>query len=192
MQTVILISRFPVRRNLGTHSLYGCRDVRNPEKVAYVVKPLASSRLFTNLIPPATYRLLGDYAALIDAMIVRENTRNERITALEAILETLSSGYNPNYQDMAVLEAVRGWAALKLSEEPKGTGSTAQEDADTAQSQPPDEEELIWTDERILKLKDTDALSALLEHERHISSPSTDDFSEECTLPIITLLQLAT
>ncbi|KAF9506592.1 hypothetical protein BS47DRAFT_1425958 [Hydnum rufescens UP504] len=126
-----------------------------------------------------TYRLLSDYVALIDAMIVRENMLNERITALEAILETLSSGYNPNYQDMAVLEAVRGWAALKGSEEPKETESTAQEDTDTAQSQPPDEEELIWTDERIVELKDTDALSALLEHERHIGSLSTEDFSEE-------------
>src|ERR1700691_5665377 len=33
----------------------------------------------------------------------------ERTKALEEILSSLRAGYNPNYQDMAVLEAVRGW-----------------------------------------------------------------------------------
>ena len=33
----------------------------------------------------------------------------EREKALGDILDSLRTGYNPNYQDMAVLEAVRGW-----------------------------------------------------------------------------------
>jgi len=113
-------------------------------------------------------------------MIAREDTRNQRIATLESILEALSTGYNPNYQDMAVLEAVRGWAALKPSEESKETESTTQEGTESTESQPPTEEG-DWTDERILELKDTDVLSALLEHERHISSTSAEEFSAVCT-----------
>lgn len=40
----------------------------------------------------------------------------EREKQLGDILDALKKGYNPNYQDMAVLEAVRGWDTL--SEQP--------------------------------------------------------------------------
>ena len=37
----------------------------------------------------------------------------ERDRTLGEILNTLREGYNPNYQDMAVLEAVRGWEVIE-------------------------------------------------------------------------------
>jgi hypothetical protein len=80
---------------------------------------------------------------------------------------------------MAVLEAVRGWAALKPSEESKETESTTQENTESTESQPPVKDD-VWTDERILELKNTDVLSALLDHERHISGASAEDFSTLC------------
>src|SRR6202011_200112 len=58
---------------------------------------------------PAFYASLITHSNALKSL-QREHTKIlERTKALEEILTSLRTGYNPNYQDMAVLEAVRGW-----------------------------------------------------------------------------------
>jgi protein kinase C substrate 80K-H len=98
----------------------------------------------------------------------------EREQLLGSILETLSSGYNPNYQDMAVLEAVRGWQQLS------GTGKGESPEEGSGDGTTPTEEEIevgLWNAHEIERdldaLLETDYVSLLLAHEEHIrSSPS--------------------
>lgn len=80
------------------------------------------------------------------------------------ILEALKGGYNPNYQDMAVLEAVRGWEALSGEKE---------EPAD-----PPELEEGEWTEAQLEHQLDEvilnqDYVALLLAHESHLNQEST-------------------
>ena len=103
---------------------------------------------------------------------------SEREQLLGSILETLSSGYNPNYQDMAVLEAVRGWQQLS------GTGKSGNEEENTAdggESTTPKEEDVevgLWSADEIQRdldgLLETDYISLLLAHEEHIRLPPSD------------------
>jgi protein kinase C substrate 80K-H len=97
----------------------------------------------------------------------------------------LKAGYNPNYQDMAVLEAVRGWDALKLEEElQSGEGESPQTTSEDSQAVETESEaaplEVSWTDDRIDDLKATDPLSVLLEHERHIAGGAPDGVASTC------------
>jgi protein kinase C substrate 80K-H len=110
----------------------------------------------------------------------REYERHlEREKALGDILDSLRTGYNPNYQDMAVLEAVRGWEELAglphindVGKESESTEST-QEEAVIAEEEALEEGE--WTEDDIkLKLSgllNTDYVSLLLEHEEFIKVP---------------------
>ncbi|KAF8171838.1 glucosidase II beta subunit-like-domain-containing protein [Pholiota molesta] len=110
----------------------------------------------------------------------REYERHlEREKALGDILDALRTGYNPNYQDMAVLEAVRGWEELAglphindVGKESESTEST-QEEAVIAEEEALEEGE--WTEDDIkLKLSgllNTDYVSLLLEHEEFIKVP---------------------
>lgn len=72
---------------------------------------------------------------------------------------------------MAVLEAVRGWDALKPAE---ASEETVPEDAPTPETE---EVEETWTDDRINELKKTDPLSVLLEHERHVGGTDSDEIT---------------
>lgn len=82
------------------------------------------------------------------ASLKREHdAARERTKALEQILSSLRDGYNPNFQDIAVLEAVREcehFAGIKPDgEEVEGEGETEEEEA---------EEELeqgMWSKERL-------------------------------------------
>lgn len=89
----------------------------------------------------------------------------ERENQLGDILEALKGGYNPNYQDMAVLEAVRGWEAL------------SGEKKDSADSTNEPELEGEWTEiELEHQLQDVinqDHLALLLGHESHLNQAST-------------------
>lgn len=86
----------------------------------------------------------------------------ERETQLGDILKALKEGYNPNYQDMAVLEAVRSWEALK--------GESKEDSSDSSDSaDDPELEEGEWTELQIEhQLEDVinqDHVSLLLGHE---------------------------
>lgn len=80
---------------------------------------------------------------------------------------------------MAVLEAVRGWDALKpadSTESVEGESESSEEVTEAA----PELEESRWTEARINELKGTDPLSILLEHERHISGGADDEITKTC------------
>lgn len=138
------------------------------------------------IVISATYTLIKDHVDLLNHLAAKEAAFRERIGALERILMNLNAGYNPNYQDMAVLEAVRGWDALKPEEELKsGEGESPQATSEDPQaveteSEAAPVEEVSWTDDRIDDLKATDPLSVLLEHERHIAGSASDDAASAC------------
>jgi protein kinase C substrate 80K-H len=98
------------------------------------------------------------------------------------ILNQLRSGYNPNYQDMAVLEAVRGWeyfAGLPhindvKKDEPVSEAELGSDDVE----EEPEEAEEEWTVEDLEKelpgLLQSDYESLLIEYEKHIGTPTTE------------------
>ena len=57
----------------------------------------------------ALFKSLESHSELLRTLLVLHKDQGKRLNVLEDILSSLRSGYNPNYQDMAVLEAVRGW-----------------------------------------------------------------------------------
>ncbi|KDR74482.1 hypothetical protein GALMADRAFT_250454 [Galerina marginata CBS 339.88] len=107
----------------------------------------------------------------------------EREKALGEILDTLRTGYNPNYQDMAVLEAVRGWEELAKLPHINDVGKETDESTEAAEVVKPEEtaeteeplEEGMWTAEeldwQVDILFNTDYVSLLLEHEEFIQAP---------------------
>jgi protein kinase C substrate 80K-H len=113
----------------------------------------------------------------------REHTKHlEREKALGLILETLRAGYNPNYQDMAVLEAVRGWEELAglphindvgKDKEGENKDETVKEETNSEDQEPL--EEGMWTPDQLQyqldALLSTDYVSLLLEHEEFIQAP---------------------
>jgi protein kinase C substrate 80K-H len=101
----------------------------------------------------------------------------EREKALSDVLRNLKQGYNPNYQDMAVLEAVRGWDGLNLDIEPEAVenGDLTEADKEAPEAE---EEDDAWDDAAINKLLGEDSVSLLLQHEAHVTS---DDAPEEGT-----------
>ncbi|KAI0052642.1 hypothetical protein FA95DRAFT_1483311 [Auriscalpium vulgare] len=131
------------------------------------------------------------YITLLSQSTALKSLRREheaavaRSKALEDILDSLRSNYNPNYQDMAVLEAVRsyeyqanlphiGSAEAEANEE----GSDEEDEEakeDTKSSEIPEGE---WSAEELEHQLDTlvhtDYVSLLVEHEKHIGA-DTDD-----------------
>ncbi|KAI0319177.1 glucosidase II beta subunit-like-domain-containing protein, partial [Amylostereum chailletii] len=107
----------------------------------------------------------------------REHKKHlEREKALGDILDTLRRGYNPNYQDMAVLEAVRGWEYLEKL--PHINDVSRDESGKSEESEEEEEEELeegMWTadelDTKLDPLLRTDYVSLLLEHDNHVGIP---------------------
>ncbi|KDQ06993.1 hypothetical protein BOTBODRAFT_167442 [Botryobasidium botryosum FD-172 SS1] len=116
------------------------------------------------------YRHLEDKNDILSSLLTSHAELKERITALEAVLDGLKRGYNPNYQDMAVLEAVRGWEALSgEADKDKDKEPAAADDSSAKPAEPPVEEE-EWTLDQINEIKNKDVVSLLLEHEKHIGS----------------------
>jgi len=113
----------------------------------------------------------------------REHAKHlEREKALGLILDTLRTGYNPNYQDMAVLEAVRGWEELAglphINDVGKDKEGENKGEAVKQETVPDTEEPLeegIWTVDQLQDQLDallaTDYVSLLLEHEEFIQAP---------------------
>lgn len=109
----------------------------------------------------------------------------EREKALGDILDALRKGYNPNYQDMAVLEAVRGWeylAGLPHINDVGKEDSEAEGDGEVKEvtEEPVAEvlEDGMWSEEDLEKnldpLLNTDYVSLLLEHDEHAQSPASE------------------
>lgn len=112
----------------------------------------------------------------------------EREKALGDILNSLRSGYNPNYQDMAVLEAVRGWEFYAhlphINDVNKGEEEVTDEEAgeDTPETEEEELEEGWWTAEQLEKdldsLINTNHESLLLEHDKHVGAPTSESVRE--------------
>jgi len=108
----------------------------------------------------------------------REHKKHlEREKQLSDILDTLRHGYNPNYQDMAVLEAVRGWeylAGLPHIGEAEREEGTDEEDGATANIDEVKEEleDGEWSAEQLEQQLDellrVDHVSLLMEHDSYV------------------------
>ncbi|KAH7100583.1 endoplasmic reticulum protein [Auriculariales sp. MPI-PUGE-AT-0066] len=103
----------------------------------------------------------------------------EREKTLADILSTLKGGYNPNYQDMAVLEAVRGWDAYS------GGDSTSDDIVPVTTSEEgstPEALEGDWLEDEIDNKVDNllghDYENLLIQHDEHVSQGNDDADSE--------------
>lgn len=130
----------------------------------------------TLVFPVALYQsLLAHYTAL-QALQKEHKKHLEKEKVLGDVLDSLRTGYNPNYQDMAVLEAVRGWESLAglphINDVRKGEESG--EEAQVQTSEVKGEEEGTWGAEEIEKeierLLRADHVSLLLEHDKVVDS----------------------
>ncbi|KAF8644385.1 hypothetical protein AX16_008497 [Volvariella volvacea WC 439] len=122
------------------------------------------------------YKMLIEHVNAIKSLRREYKKHLEREKALGDILDALRTGYNPNYQDMAVLEAVRGWEQLAglphINDADKDEQATTTE---AAKEEPEEWEEGMWTAEALEKdldnLLGADHVSLLLAHEKHILAP---------------------
>ncbi|KAF8898115.1 glucosidase II beta subunit-like protein-domain-containing protein [Gymnopilus junonius] len=87
------------------------KEVQRLQDIADRTESLSQAALEHKQQSPLYQNLIEHHNAL--KSLQREYKNHlEREKALGLILDTLRTGYNPNYQDMAVLEAVRGWEEL--------------------------------------------------------------------------------
>jgi protein kinase C substrate 80K-H len=103
----------------------------------------------------------------------------EREKQLSDILDTLRHGYNPNYQDMAVLEAVRGWEYLAglphIGEAEREEGSGEEDDeamANTDEVKEELEDGELSTEQlgqQLDELLRVDHVSLLMEHDSYVN-----------------------
>ncbi|KAI0034384.1 glucosidase II beta subunit-like-domain-containing protein [Vararia minispora EC-137] len=120
------------------------------------------------------YTSLIEHANALRSLRREYRKHQEREKTLGDILDALRRGYNPNYQDMAVLEAVRGWEYVaKL---PHIGQEKTEDDVDEEQIDGEDDEALedgMWSardlKEGLDSLLETDYVSLLLEHDKHAS-----------------------
>lgn len=108
----------------------------------------------------------------------------EREKVLGQILDALRTGYNPNYQDMAVLEAVRGWEELAGLPHINDVGKD-EETQPEVKSEESLEEEVepgMWSGAQLklelYSLLQVDQVSLLLEHEEHVQTPQEGSIRE--------------
>jgi protein kinase C substrate 80K-H len=138
-------------------------------------------------LTPATLALMQSLDTHRKALksLKREHDKHlEREKALGQILDTLRTGYNPNYQDMAVLEAVRGWEELAGLPHINDVGrDEAKAEVKSKEQSAEDSVDLeMWSTSQLESglngLLETDHVSLLLEHEEHIQASQEDSFRE--------------
>ncbi|KAI0733419.1 glucosidase II beta subunit-like-domain-containing protein [Fomitopsis betulina] len=123
------------------------------------------------------YQSLIEHSLALKSLQREHQKHLEREKALGDILDALRLGYNPNYQDMAVLEAVRGWEALAglphINDVRKEEGSTETESAVAQEEETNEEGE--WSagrlDKELDSLLKTDYETLLIQHDKHIGAP---------------------
>ncbi|KAJ7499351.1 glucosidase II beta subunit-like-domain-containing protein [Mycena latifolia] len=143
------------------------------------------------------YTTLLSHAAALKALQREHKKHLEREKSLGEILDALRKGYNPNYQDMAVLEAVRGWEFhaglphIGVEEDAQAAVDTSvsDEEAGIEPEEKKEEEEEEWTAEDLEtgldELLDTDYVSLLMAHDEHVLTPppSSSLFNVRSYLP---------
>ena len=134
----------------------------------------------------ALYQSLKTHYAALKSLQREHKKHLEREQALGDILDQLRTGYNPNYQDMAVLEAVRGWEQLaglphindvgKEDKEDENADELGSDDVEDATSEE-QLEEGMWTamqlEHQLDDLLKTDYDGLLIEHDKHVSTPAS-------------------
>ncbi|KAH9950157.1 endoplasmic reticulum protein [Amylocystis lapponica] len=155
------------------------KEVARLKDIAERSEALSAAALELRKQSPLYESLLEHSRALTS--LKREHEKHlEREKALGDILDALRIGYNPNYQDMAVLEAVRGWESLAGLPHINDVGKDGDSDADAEADDADDEEEQLeegmWSAEKLDsdldKLLKSNYESLLFEHDKHIGAPS--------------------
>ncbi|KAL0575900.1 hypothetical protein V5O48_006073 [Marasmius crinis-equi] len=122
---------------------------------------------------------ITEHASALKSLQREHKKHLEREKELSAILDTLRTGYNPNYQDMAVLEAVRGWEQIAglphINDVGKDQADEKKEEAVVEKKEEEVLDEDAWTAEELEKdldgLLNSDYISLLLEHDEHVRNP---------------------
>lgn len=141
----------------------------------------------------ALYASLKAHADLLKRLQKIQSAQKDRIKELGEILDGLKGGYNPNYQDMAVLAAVRAWdtaKGVKLAATGNDDSSSVPTDSKEAESDndsssteissTEEEEEEDIQDWQINEVLDADHDSLLMEHDEFASLPSSSMGSSLC------------
>jgi protein kinase C substrate 80K-H len=131
--------------------------------------------------PKALYSSLVTHHNALKSL-QREHKRHlEREKQLSDILNTLRHGYNPNYQDMAVLEAVRGWEYLAglphIGEAEREEGIDEEEEATSQTDEVEELEEGEWSvqqlEQQLDELLKVDHVSLLMEHDSYVDDSAS-------------------
>ena len=129
----------------------------------------------------ALLQSLDNHRKALKSLKREHDKHHEREKALGQILDTLRTGYNPNYQDMAVLEAVRGWEELAGLPHINDVGKDEEAKAQVKSKESSSEEEVepeMWSPSQLESglndLVDTDHVSLLFEHEEYIQASQED------------------
>lgn len=136
--------------------------------------------------PTALYTSLITHHSALKSLQRELKKHLEREKQLSDILDTLRHGYNPNYQDMAVLDAVRGWEYLAglphITEADREEGSD-EEDGATSQVDEAKEglEDGEWSAQQVDELLNVDHMSLLIEHDSYVDEPVSVSPSEHLT-----------
>ncbi|KAI1785346.1 endoplasmic reticulum protein [Ganoderma leucocontextum] len=159
------------------------KEVARLKDLVERTESLSAAALQEKKSSPLYQSLMTHYMAL--KSLQREHKKHlEQEKALGDILDQLRTGYNPNYQDMAVLEAVRGWEQLaglphindvgKDDENADELGSDEVEDVTIEEEAV---EEGMWTatqlEHQLDDLLKTDYDGLLIEHDKHVGTPAS-------------------
>ncbi|KZT51372.1 hypothetical protein CALCODRAFT_137503 [Calocera cornea HHB12733] len=113
------------------------------------------------------YASLKSHSAAVQALTKKVSNLEGKITTLTTILAELEKGHNPNYQDMAVRGAIKGYQDFLDSE--KGAAPEVTE-AGVEEMLKQDEDDVeVWTAEELKRLGQADLTGLLLEHEQHLA-----------------------
>lgn len=123
----------------------------------------------------------------------------EKERILADILSALRGGYNPNYQDMAVLEAVRGWEEYAGLAHGDAQNDEGEDETEISNERKDEEEEVLeegmWSagrlDYDLDRLIETDHVNLILEHDKHVGHQTTKSvlFDLSAYLPDVLLPQ---
>ncbi|KAG0700078.1 glucosidase II beta subunit-like-domain-containing protein, partial [Suillus ampliporus] len=130
------------------------KEVERLRDIAERADSLSAAELERKKQSPLYQSLLIHHTAL--KSLQKEHKQHlEREKALGDVLNSLRAGYNPNYQDMAVLEAVRGWETLAglphINDVRKGDDGEADTTAEKPKTEEDVEQEGLWSAAKIEK-----------------------------------------
>jgi protein kinase C substrate 80K-H len=152
-------------------------EVKRLEDIADRAESLSQAALEEKKQSPLYQSLMKHHHALVS--LQREYKKLiDRDHNLGLVLSSLRTGYNPNYQDMAVLEAVRGWETIAGLPHINDVGKDKPTEGEAVTTETVQLEEGVpgeWTkarlDTELDDLINTDHVSLLLAHDEHVNEP---------------------